>query len=111
MGKLTNKVLHKYADGELAPKQAEQANAQELTHYVLQRLIQQDDRGSFVWLADQSAGVARKTPVRTGLVGPNGLVAVTGGLNVSSRIITSNNGELRDGDRIRVIREEGNDVR
>jgi len=92
----------------LAPKRPERAvePSQELRLYVLEQLIQQSDGGSFVWLADQSAGVARKTSVETGAVGSNGLVEITSGLTISSRIIVSGTDGLRDGDRVRVTGED-----
>ena len=74
--------------------------------YLPQHLIRQDDGGSFVWLADQSAGVARKTPIVTGLMAADGLVEITSGLTISSRVIASGGEGLQDGDRIRVTGEE-----
>jgi RND family efflux transporter MFP subunit len=92
----------------LAPKPPDEDTepSQELKLYVLQQLVHQDESGSFVWVADQSAGVARKTPVQTGAIGSNGLVEITGGLNVASRVISSGTDGLRDGTRIRVESED-----
>ena len=91
-----------------APKQLEQPSepTQELKLYVLQQLVHQDEAGSYVWLADQSDGVARKTIVQTGTVASNGLVEVTSGLNVASRIISSGSDGLRDGARVRITDED-----
>jgi hypothetical protein len=58
-----------------------------------------------VWVADQAAGVARRTPVKTGMAGTGGLVEIVGGLNVASRLIASGHEGLRDGQRIRVAGE------
>ena len=92
----------------LAPKQPDRISepTQEVKLYVLKQLIHQGDGGDFVWLADQSAGVARKTVIRTGAVGSNSLVEVTSGLAVSSRIIVSGTDGLQDGDRIKVTSED-----
>ena len=92
----------------LAPKQSERGlePSQELKLYMLQQLIHQGDGGSFVWLADQSDGIARKTMVQTGAVGSNGLVEINGGLTISSRIISGGSDGLRDGDRIKVTSED-----
>lgn len=92
----------------LAPKPAEPASgpSKELRYYVPQSLVKQDDRGKFIWLVDQSAGAARRTPVQTGAVGSNGLVEVTGRLTISSRIIAGGTDGLQDGDRVRVTGEE-----
>jgi HlyD family secretion protein len=92
----------------LAPRQLEQTSeaTREVRLYVLQQLIHQTEGSSFVWLADQSEGVARRALIRTGAVGLNGFVEVISGLTVSSRIITSETGSLRDGDRIEVTSED-----
>ena len=91
-----------------APKQPERASepTRELKIYLLRQLIQQGEGGSFVWLADQSEGVARRTTIQTGGVDYNGLVEVTGGLTVSSRIISSGTDGLQDGSRIKVASED-----
>lgn len=92
----------------LAPKRQEQAAppTQEVRLYVLQQLVQQGEGGPFVWLADQSDGVARRTSIQTGAAGLNGLVEVTSGLRATSRLIVSGIEGLRDGDRIHVTRED-----
>lgn len=92
----------------LAPKQAEQAvePSTQLRLYVLKQLIHEDDAGSFVWLADQSEGIARKAFVQTGPVGFNGLVEITAGLNVSNRIIAGGSEGLRDGQRVTIGSED-----
>ena len=92
----------------LAPKERERTTetSEELRLYVPRQLIQQDETGSFVWLADQSDGVARKTPIQTGMLGSNGLVEITSGLTISSRIVVSGADGLQDGNRIRVTGED-----
>lgn len=90
----------------LAPKNVD-ANAkptQETRIHVPQSFVQQDEAGAFVWLADQSAGVARKTPIETGM-SAGGMTEVTRGLTISSRLIVEGLNELQDGDRIRVTGE------
>ncbi len=91
----------------LAPKQTSNTTepSSRARIYVLKQLIHEDAGGSFVWLADQSKRVVRKKAVQTGEVGSNGLVEITSGLTVASRIISSGSDGLRDGDRIRVNRE------
>ena len=92
----------------LAPKPPESVAevSEELRLYVPQQLVQRDESGACVWLADQSTGLARKAPVTTGIVGSGGLVEVTGGLSIASRIIARGHDGLADGDRIRVVSEE-----
>ena len=71
----------------------------------LQHLIHQDAQGAYVWVADQSRNVARKTRIQTGPPGAGGLIAITAGLNHSSRIIASGSQSLRDGERIEISGE------
>jgi RND family efflux transporter MFP subunit len=74
--------------------------------FIPRQLVRQDGGTSFVWLADQSAKVARKHEIQIGGDGGNGLVEVTRGLNVSSRIIVTGADRLTDGCRIRVTGED-----
>ncbi len=79
---------------------------QELRLYVPQQFVGQFDGSRFVWLADQSAGVAHRQSVSSGAVGNGGLVEITGGLTPGSRIITAGIEGLKDGDRIRITGED-----
>ena len=92
----------------LAPKQIAETDdtKQELRLYVPERLVIQSEGQSCVWIADQSAGVARKVFVTLGAVGNGGLVEVTEGLNLSSRLVTSGTEDLKDGDRISITGED-----
>ena len=74
--------------------------------YVPRQLVHQSGEGSFVWVADRSARVARKVPVETGFSAGNGLIEVKGGLTVSSKVISTGIDGLRDGDRIRITGED-----
>ena len=78
--------------------------------YVPQQLILRDDAGSYVWAADQSNGVARRAPVSVGAPAQGGLVEVTGGLNVGSRIISRGYESLGNGDRIQIVTEDADVV-
>jgi hypothetical protein len=73
---------------------------------VPQQLILKDEAGPFVWVADQSDGAARKTPVTTGGAATAGLIEVTGGLTLTSRIISRGYEALSDGARIAVVNED-----
>jgi len=95
----------------LAPERPEQTTpptqeTQEVTLYVLQQLVQQAEGGPFVWIADQSDGVARRASIQLGAAGLNGLVEVTAGLSVTSRLIVSGIEGLQDGERIHVSSED-----
>ncbi len=90
----------------LASKQASQTQTnQELRMFVPEKFVVPFEGGSAVWLADQSAGVARRKSIKTGAVANGGLIEVEG-LAVGSRIITSGTEDLADGDRIRVTGED-----
>jgi HlyD family secretion protein len=91
----------------LAPHVAEAVEPSETMRlYVPQQLVLREDGASFVWVADQSAGVARKTAVTTGSPAAGGLVEVTRGLDVASRIICRGFENLEDGARIQVVSED-----
>lgn len=74
--------------------------------FVPQHLIRNDGGESYVWLADQSEGVARRQVVQTTSNNLNGRIEVIHGLNISSRLITSNVDGLTNGSRIRVVGED-----
>ena len=82
--------------------------SKEMRIYVPQPLVKLGDRSEFVWVADQSAGLARQVPVTTGIVDTSGLVEITSGLTISSRLIATGTDGLQDGDRIVVTGEEPN---
>jgi RND family efflux transporter MFP subunit len=92
----------------LAPKAADSLaeDSGETRLYVPQQLILQGDGGPFVWVADQSEGVARKTAVTTGNMAVGGLVEVSQGLTLGSRVISRGYESLSDGKRIRVENED-----
>jgi multidrug efflux pump subunit AcrA (membrane-fusion protein) len=79
--------------------------AEEVKLYVLSGWIHTDDQDAYVWVADPLNQRARKTRVQTGATGSGGLVAITAGLNSSSRIIVSGAQSLADGDRIEISSE------
>jgi RND family efflux transporter MFP subunit len=91
----------------LAPQRpdAKTAPSSEQHIYVPRSLVRQGEAGSFVWLVDQSAGVARRTPVELGHEAGGGLVEVTRGLVITSRLIATGAEGLSDGERIRITGE------
>ena len=73
--------------------------------FIQRSFVQSDDSGDFVWIADQSEGVARKSRITTG--SSNGpLVEIAKGIRNDQRIISSGTEGLVDGTRIRILGEE-----
>lgn len=91
----------------LAPKQPDRKDkpSPELKLYVPKQLVQQSEGGSFVWVADQSEGVARQVPVQTSMTGSGALVEIKSGLTATSRLIVDGGEGLQDGQRIKVTGE------
>ncbi len=91
----------------LAPKQPEgPANAGTETRiFVPAQLVASEDQGSYVWVADQAAGVVRKQKVQTGRKSGE-MIEITSGLQVASRLIVAGREGLKDGQRIRVTGED-----
>jgi RND family efflux transporter MFP subunit len=95
----------------LAPKSAETAETSEqMRLYVPQQLVFREEGGAYVWVADQSAGVARKTQVTTGTAAAGGLVEVTRGIDSTSRVIARGQESLVDGARIRVMSDDAGET-
>jgi HlyD family secretion protein len=86
------------------PKPAD-SDSQPLRVLVYRQLVQTVESGSFVWVADQAAGLARKRPVQLGAASGD-FVEVTAGLTPADRIISGGRDGLRDGKRIRVTGED-----
>jgi hypothetical protein len=92
----------------LAPAQPgrEDAAREQERVFVPKQLVRQDEDGTFVWVADQTAKVARRRVITTGRRGTSELIEVTDGLDVSSRLIAWPQDGLTDGHRIRVTAED-----
>ena len=73
--------------------------------FVPKNLVRQEGDRSFVWVADQQSGTARKTLVQTGTRGSRNLIEVTSGLTETSKLISSSTDGLSEQGRIRVTGE------
>jgi RND family efflux transporter MFP subunit len=73
---------------------------------IPEQLVERNDGKTFVWIADQSAGVAVRRKIELGSAAEDGLIEATEGLNAASRLITSGREDLRQGQRIRVAGED-----
>jgi RND family efflux transporter MFP subunit len=87
------------------PPAAADPNSQPLRVLVYRQLVDTGDGGSYVWLADQAAGRARRRPVQLGVTSGE-FVEVSAGLTPADRLISGGREGLRDGDRIRVTGED-----
>ena len=94
---LAPKRTHSMA-GHHDPEQ--KTHRDQLKIYIDQRYVQNQDGNATVWVADQSAEVARRISVETGQSVAGGMVEIVKGLNVSSRLIVSGVEDLVDGMRI-----------
>jgi HlyD family secretion protein len=83
-----------------------EATVEQTRLYLPQQLILRDDSGEFVWVADQSEGVARKVVVTTGTTISGGLVEISSGLGRASRVIARGHESLTDGQRVHIAGEE-----
>ena len=94
------------SQGSQEPRDESRVTGPRMTRIFIPRpLVENDGSMSFVWLADQSAQVARKQQIQTGIPGESGLVEVSHGLNISSRIIVAGIDDLTDGCRIHITGE------
>ena len=92
----------------LAPSSGEAGSSpsEQLRLLIPEQLVQRNDGATFVWIADQSAGMAVRTEIELGISTNDGLVEVTTGLTPASRLVASGHNALRDRQRIRVVGEE-----
>ena len=74
--------------------------------FVPRQLVNRGDDGDYVWVADQTAGMARRQIVKTAGHDQGELVEVVEGLTLASRLIVAGRDGLRDGQRITVTGED-----
>ena len=92
----------------LAPdKETSDESSSEQFHLLVPpSLVQRDEEGAFVWVADVAAQVARRRRVSLGTLVTPEFLEVTDGLTAGSRLISSGRDGLQEGDRIRVTGED-----
>ncbi|MBI1903396.1 MAG: efflux RND transporter periplasmic adaptor subunit [Planctomycetia bacterium] len=73
--------------------------------FVPTQLVEVGEDGSYVWVADQTAGVARHVKIQTGRKSGE-LIEVASGLQMTSRLIVEGRNGLKEGQRIRVTRDD-----
>jgi len=91
----------------LAPEiqQKEESYQEEMRIYVPTEMVLREEGQTFVWLADQSAGVARKQAVDV-VQNPTGpLTEVLSGLNLGDRLIFNPSPDLQENAAIQVVEE------
>jgi RND family efflux transporter MFP subunit len=82
------------------------ASEDEYHLFVPRPLVQTGEAGTFVWVADIAEGIARRVSVTTGGIETTTLIEITQGLTAASRLITTGQESLQDGDRIEVRGED-----
>ncbi len=92
----------------LAPANAQspKAAAPVMRLFVPNQLIEREEDKAYVWVADQTAGVARRREVRLGAASDGELAEVASGLSMSDRLIVSGREGLADGGAIRVTGDD-----
>jgi hypothetical protein len=93
----------------LAPEstaEASEAEREAMRLLIPRELVETGEAGSVVWVADLSAGIARRQTVELGRAGTQELVEVIGGLTAMDKLIVSGREGLRSGERIRVTGED-----
>jgi RND family efflux transporter MFP subunit len=86
------------------PKSAE-VDSHSLRILVPRSMVESNEGGNRVWIADQAAGVARLKPVQLGSMAGE-FVEVTAGLSPTDKLIAGAREGLSDGERIRVTGED-----
>jgi multidrug efflux pump subunit AcrA (membrane-fusion protein) len=74
--------------------------------YAPKQLVRQGEDGPYIWVADQTNKIARRTSVRTGTRGTRELIEIVDGLSMSSRLIATPPAGLRDSERITIVGED-----
>jgi HlyD family secretion protein len=69
-------------------------------------LVEGSGESATVWVADQSAGVARQRTIALGQPISQELVEVKAGLAIGDRLIVAGREQLKDGQRIRILKED-----
>ncbi len=69
------------------------------------RAVHEDPNGTFVWIADQSDGVARRRVVKPGSETADGYIELRDGGRMGDRVIVDAPANLVEGQRIRVVGE------
>lgn len=75
--------------------------------FVPEALVDSTEGAATVWIADLSAGVAKRQPIEIGRgLAEGGLVEVVSGLTPTAKLIVSGRESLAEGDRVRVTGED-----
>lgn len=94
----------------LAPPQLKSDNAEvasPLRLFVPQSLVLSADGGSAVWIADLTAGTAKRQPIEVGRgLAEGSLVEVVSGLTPTDKLIVGGRESLTEGGRVRVTGED-----
>jgi RND family efflux transporter MFP subunit len=79
---------------------------EQIRFLVPKQLVENGEGGSRVWVADQTAGVARARTIKLGTGSSGDFVEVVEGLAETDKLIASGREGIKDGERIRVTGED-----
>lgn len=85
---------------------AEDETGEQYRLFVPRSLVQTDESGTFLWVADIAERIARRRRITLGAAQTPQFVEVSEGLTAASRLIASGGERLRDGDRIEITGED-----
>lgn len=91
----------------LAPEVERKADSyeEEMRIYVPSEMVLNESGQTFVWIADQAAGKARKKPVTIAETNSGPMTEVVSGLNLGDRLIFNPSPDLQDNAAIEVVDE------
>jgi RND family efflux transporter MFP subunit len=88
------------------PADVQPASTETLRLLVPRQLVESNEGGTRVWIADQAAGVARPRSIKLGSLVSAELVEVIDGLDAADKLIVSGREGITDGQRIKVTGED-----
>lgn len=88
------------------PQSEDGAQKEALKLLIPKALVQQAERGAWVWVVEAASDVARKRTIQLGRAETNELVEVIGGISALDKLVVVGREGLTDGDRVRVTGDD-----
>ena len=90
------------------PTEKEEESTTPMRLLAPRELVEKNESGATIWVADASRGVARRQSIQLGTASTDRLIEVAQGLSALDKLIVSGREGLRDGDRIRITGDDPN---